>query len=475
MTQYNVGSDHSGTGDTECINKICDILEQNGHTTLRLGVTPNLEAKLMNQPSDSIGVFLVNGLCIGTVKSLSDDLKNTTIIGIPKVMYTGSVSLPDGLKTQPLKLDPRQSTWPDSYKELNGKTFDEVCGMCENIEYVYGDTCEDVAQAILDGNFGGGGSSQTTTQAGEGSVMSGWESITDLLKPLDGEAMVVVRGDTVIIKRIYPPTSTSLWVYEGINIVDGSVNISDYSPESYNTFQINWGATFEHSFEMSFEKHKELFGERRKEVNAIYEVPYMGGEEPQTTEEGGEDANEDDGGLFGFVTDSLLNVATGGASGAIQDGINAVTLNDESLEGEEETNTKDHANVEIPITDEGEAYLFGLKQVGMAMRKSGHKVECKVIGNKRFEVGEWCRVHIPKFNEDSIMFISKVNHESSSDSEWITSLTLVDYPPSLGTGQSNSPQSSTESSEVTEQGLLNATNPNSEGGEGTSTEGENSG
>ena len=472
MTQYNVGSDHSGNGDTECINNICDILEQNGHTTERLGVTPNLEGSLTSR--SGVGVFIVNGLCIGTVRSCSENQKNCDkiIFAIPKVIYGGSIKIPDELKTKPLKLDPRQG-WPDSYKDINGKTWDEVCGMYDNIEYVWGETCEDCANNILNGTQGG--SSSNTTTEGEGSIMSGWESITDLLKPLDGEAMVVVRGDTVIIKRIYPPTSTSLWVYEGINIVDGSVNISDYSPESYNTFQINWGATFEHSFEMSFEKHKELFGERRKEVNAIYEVPYMGGEEPQTTEEGGEDANEDDGGLFGFVTDSLLNVATGGASGAIQDGINAVTLNDESLEGEEETNTEDHANVEIPITDEGEAYLFGLKQVGMAMRKSGHKVECKVIGNKRFEVGEWCRVHIPKFNEDSIMFISKVNHESSSDSEWITSLTLVDYPPSLGTGQSNSPQSSTESSEVTEQGLLNATNPNSEGGESTSTEGENSG
>ena len=239
MTQYNVGSDHSGTGDTECINKICDILERNGHTTERLGVSPNLEADLMNKPSDSVGVFLVNGLCIGSLKSLNDDLKNTTIIGIPKVMYTGGVSLPDGLKTQPLKLDPRQA-WPESYKELNGKTFDEVAGMLERIEYVYGETCEDVAQGILDGNFGGsGGGSSQTTQEGEKKIMSGWESITDLLKPLDGEAMVVVRGDAVIVKRIYPPTSTRLWVYEGINIVEDSVKISDYSPEIYNTFLLS--------------------------------------------------------------------------------------------------------------------------------------------------------------------------------------------------------------------------------------------
>lgn len=465
MTQYNVGSDHSGTGDTECINKICDILEQNGHTTERLGVSPNLEADLMNKPSDSVGVFLVNGLCIGSLKSLNDDLKNTTIIGIPKVMYTGGVSLPDGLKTQPLKLDPRQA-WPESYKELNGKTFDEVAGMLERIEYVYGETCEDVAQGILDGNFGGsGGGSSQTTQEGEKKIMSGWESITDLLKPLDGEAMVVVRGDAVIVKRIYPPTSTRLWVYEGINIVEDSVKISDYSPEIYNTFDIKWGSTFENSFVMSFEKHKNLFGERKTEVNAIYEVPQTA--ETKTSEQT-EQSNGEDEGLFGFITNTMSDWFGGDddKNKKANDGsINAVTLNDESLEGGDQEDG-DSANVEIPITNEAEAYLFGLKQIGKASRKDSHKIECKVIGSKYWEVGEWCRVYIPSFNEDNIMFISKVSHESGVDSEWLTNLTLVDYPPSLGVGQSNTPSSNDSEDTETEQ-------PGDEESEGE--EGENEG
>ena len=49
--------------------------------------------------------------------------------------------------------------------------------------------------------------------------------------------------------------------------------LSDYSPEIYNTFTIRWGASFENELEATFEKHKELFGERRTEVNAVYEVP----------------------------------------------------------------------------------------------------------------------------------------------------------------------------------------------------------
>lgn len=444
MTHYNVGSDHSGNGDMACINRVCEILEQNGHTTTNLGVTPNLEGSLNTGNKDDVGVFIVNGLCLGTIVSCSKMAESggcgSVIFGIPKVLYGGTFKLPDELKTKKLHIAHDDNFSPSDVRAMDGKyTPDELFGLYSNVSYAYGDDCDQLADAIMNGSTGG---SATTNEQGEGSIMSGWESITDLLKPLDGEAMVVVRGDSVIIKRIYPPSSTELWVYEGINIVNDSVKIHDYSPEIYNTFQINWGASFENSFEMCFEKHKELFGERKTEIDATYEVPI---EESQrdpyadtTTETTETEESDDSGGLFGFITDTIGNTFSMGTYSKVKDmtgDINAITLNDKDREGgseEEEPTTTD-----IPITDEAEAYLFGVKQVGRAMRKSGHSIECKVIGNKRFEVGEWCRVHIPKFNEDNIMFINKVSHESSSDSEWLTNLTLVDYPPSLGSGQSN--------------------------------------
>ena len=475
MTTYNVGSDHSGKGDSECINRVCELLNNAGHTANPLGVTPNLEGQLTSRPG--VGVFIVNGLCIGTVKSCSDDLRGDgkIIFAIPKMIYTGSVPLPDGLKTQPLQLVQDGTNWSESYRELNGKTWAEVCGSLNNIEYVYGETCDDIAQAIIDGNFGEGSSSGTTDSKKEGSIMSGWESITDLLKPLDGEAMVVVRGDAVIIKRIYPPDSTKLWVYEGVNVVDDSVTVSDYSPEIYNTFVVNWGAEYENQMEVSFTKHKKLFGERKTEVRASYPVPVD--EAPQMSSSGallGENAETEEsesdvdggdivGSIFGFLTGG----GGGGASSVSAEdmGMNLGTDNMGTGTGEEENPT-----AEVPITDEAEAYLFGLKQVGKARRKSGHQVECKVIGSKYWEVGEWCRVYLPTFNEDSIMFISKVSHESGADSEWITSLTLVDYPPSLGTGQSNTP-SENSGTEQTDQGIINSLPVN--GAEENTDTGEN--
>ena len=98
----------------------------------------------------------------------------------------------------------------------------------------------------------------STTDENETTYMSGWEGLCDLLKPLDGQAMMVQRGDYVVVKKIEMPQTARLWAYEGINVVADSVSVSDYSPEIYNTFTVKWGAEFENEMEFCFEKHKEL-------------------------------------------------------------------------------------------------------------------------------------------------------------------------------------------------------------------------
>ena len=472
MSTYRVGSDHSGGADQNCVDKICEILENAGHTAVNLGVTPNLEGQL---GGGDVGVFVVNGMCLATWHSCYDSLIKggkcqQVIFAFPWVLFKGNdkFNKAEDLTDSSKKLNCVKESWvPASYYEDDGKwTVAEAFQQYDGLDYVEGKTCEDIGNAILNGNFGGGGSSTQSTK--EGSIMSGWESITDLLKPLDGEAMVVVRGDSVIIKRIYPPESTKLWVYEGINVVDDSVTISDYSPEIYNTFVINWGAEYENQMEVSFNKHKELFGERKTEVKASYMVPE--GEEPVwMTETGEEETTESEG---GSVWDSIMGFF-GGGTGQESSSLNGSSSDigkNLNIDNNMSTGTGDEVQYsDVPIIDEAEAFLFGLKTIGRARRKDGHQIECKVIGSKYWEVGEWAKVYLPSFNEDTIMFISKVNHESGADSEWLTSLTLVDYPPSLGSGQSNTPSSDSGSSEQTEQGVLNSL-PNDASEENNSSE-----
>lgn len=110
---------------------------------------------------------------------------------------------------------------------------------------------------------------------------------------------------------------------------------------------------------------------------------------------------------------------------------------DSKTKDSESTSNQDDKKQEIPIIDKEEAIKFGMKELGKIMRDDGHQIELKVIGNINYRVGAWIRTFIPSFGEDGMFFISKAQQEASAESEWITSLTLVDYPPSLSKGESN--------------------------------------
>lgn len=143
------------------------------------------------------------------------------------------------------------------------------------------------------------------------------------------------------------------------------------------------------------------------------------------------------------------------------------TSEDESSSSSGGSNDKEEKQ-EIPITDEEEALSFGYTALGKLMRNDGHQIELKVIGNIDYRVGAWIRVFLPSFNENCMMFISKANHEASADGEWITSLTLVDYPPSISKGESNAKSGSLSSDEGSNEN--NDENENEENNDSSSSQ-----
>ena len=156
MTVYNVGSDHSGYGDEDCINKVCEVLSNAGHTANNVGVTPNLESRL-NKGTGTEGVFIVNGVCLGTIVSCAKMAEgggcDKVWFGFPKPLMGGSdfKSL-DDLKTKKLSLADDDNFSPQDVQQMSGKyTPDEVFGMYDKVSYVWGDTCEEVANGILNG------------------------------------------------------------------------------------------------------------------------------------------------------------------------------------------------------------------------------------------------------------------------------------------------------------------------------------
>lgn len=87
----------------------------------------------------------------------------------------------------------------------------------------------------------------------------------------------------------------------------------------------------------------------------------------------------------------------------------------------------------VPITDPKEALEWAKTEWNKIRRTSGHSIECQVFGSNQWVVGEWCKIYLPTLNEYIDMYVTKVDHSNDSGSEWLTSLTLTDYPPSLST------------------------------------------
>ena len=77
MGKYLVGSDNSGGKDQECVDTVCKVLEDAGKEVLNCGVTPNQEGNFRAKGGkDDIGVFIVNGICLGTILSCNDMAKS---------------------------------------------------------------------------------------------------------------------------------------------------------------------------------------------------------------------------------------------------------------------------------------------------------------------------------------------------------------------------------------------------------------
>lgn len=245
MSNYIVGSDRSGNNDHDCNEKICEILRQNGNTAENIGVTPNLEGSL-KRGKGNIGVFMVNGICIGTFDSVCNMVKaggcDFVWFACPQSINPSNDWLScESLKTRKIPIAHDDNFTPEPRRsELNGKyTIAEYCA--ENSQYVgyaCGKDCEEVANAILNGGSGDGASTSGSDDGGnEPTPMTYLDMIKDLISVWDGDVEVKVRQDKMYINKI-PKPKPRLWAVESNNIVSGQAKISDYNSDTINTLHV---------------------------------------------------------------------------------------------------------------------------------------------------------------------------------------------------------------------------------------------
>ena len=141
-----------------------------------------------------------------------------------------------------------------------------------------------------------------------------------------------------------------------------------------------------------------------------------------------------------------------------------------------DTTTPTTTTTQVPIDNYDDALKFGQNYMSKISRSNGHTIELKVIGGPEWKIGEWCIVEIETFNEtDETMFIEKVSSDMSGADENITTITLVDYPPSLSSGESNTPNASSGTDATTGTDTTTATDTSSTTGTDSSSTGSTSG
>ena len=125
MTKYVVVSDHSGNGDSACIDEVAKVLEDAGNEVVKGGVDSNSESRLRQEGSDTVGVFLVNGACLATFLSMDDMVKggncSHVYMGFPKPIMTSSTfANHENWTNEAYKLACVNESWvPSSYRQYD--------------------------------------------------------------------------------------------------------------------------------------------------------------------------------------------------------------------------------------------------------------------------------------------------------------------------------------------------------------------
>ena len=218
-------------------------------------------------------------------------LMDYIIFGITKSYYGGGMKLPDELTTGKLKI-----AWDDKFtkeprrSELNGKySVSEYCNEnSQYIAYAYGETCEDVAQSILNGGtVGGGGASNESSSddKNEPTPMSYLDMIKDLISVWDGDVECKIRQNKMYINKV-PQPNPKLWVVEGNNIVSGQSKVTDYNSDTVNTLNVDYD-NGEHQITITDEYLINRFGEVSASVDAVKIVTDYSGD--STMEDTGTD------------------------------------------------------------------------------------------------------------------------------------------------------------------------------------------
>ena len=246
MTSYCVGCDNIVGGESGLIHKVAQVLEKAGNQCEELSVGPNfVQSKgLSNGSKGKVAVFIVGGSDIGTYV----DFK----MGIEKGYYhykfiwfafaSWTATTDKWITENRLKKTGLVRAHDDNFSKQSdiapylGKSADNFFQKNKTImNYVYGETPEELAKKIL-----GGGSSSDEKDSGTSTATSIKESLKKAVSGWDGEVEIRLIDDTVYVNKIPDPTKSKLIVNEFENVQYDSVTVTDINPQTTNKLTLHY-------------------------------------------------------------------------------------------------------------------------------------------------------------------------------------------------------------------------------------------
>lgn len=392
MAEYIIVADNINGSERSILEKMKTTMESAGHTVEIGGVGPSVLQNIggTSRATGKIGIQVVGGRCVGTavdfIEGLTRGYYKFKMMGFAFCSWTATKYITcsdlknykfqgrawdDGFSSEATLTKYKANTGQYSWSEWAAMYKDKLVWAC-------GNSPEELAKNIVKGN--------STSDSGGDSEPS---SIKDVLKKLmsynDGDIECRLEGNKVYINKIGNPADTNLLISEGRNIVDDSVSIKDYYPETVNILTVHWqgGDDIVYRDETLIAR----FGENPLELDAVKKITTTTTEETETT--------NDDGGT----------------------------------ETETETTTE---TSEVPVETLEEAETFARIEWAKIKRDNGFSIDLKVIPDANYKVGQWVHAYIPSYTINKYMYITKLSNSPAPDSSTEIGLTLVDYPPSFG-------------------------------------------
>ena len=245
MTNYCIGCDNIVGGESGLISKVASVLEKAGHHCEKLNVGPNyVQSKgLSSSSKGKTAVFIVGGSDIGTYVDFRDGIKNGyyhyKFVWFAFASWTATTDkwiTENGLKNTGLvRAHDDNFSSQSSISPYLGKSADYFFKENEAyMDYVYGETPEELANKIL-------GNKTNDTESSSSSTIK--EALKEVLSGWDGDVECYIRDDTVYVHKIKDPTTAELVLAEGRDVLYDSVKITDVNPSTVNNLTVRFGDT----------------------------------------------------------------------------------------------------------------------------------------------------------------------------------------------------------------------------------------